>query len=211
LRARPSKRLHALAVLAAGLSSPLDLRADELAAPERDIAAPTRIKVGSSYQLFAGTALGESLRFNNPYRLSRELGDSAESLSLTPPYFNLKLGAMVRRAGKFSHGVEIDGSFALGGVPQEVLTPSYVVLFHADQRWSVRGRAGIPIVVEPDFNAGFEVAAGGVFFITAGLGLTLDAVGSLFFGAASIDTARPAIPLASMELGVLYEYEVLPP
>lgn len=208
MRARRSPKLRALAVLAVGLSGAPRASAEER--PERDIAAPTPIRVGPSYHLFAGAALGDSLRFDNPYRLRQELGDSAQSLSLTPPYFNLKIGGTVRRPGKLSHGVELDGSFALAGVPQEVVTPSYVALYHAGPRWSFRGRAGIPIVIEPDANAGFELAAGGVFYVTAGIGLTADVVGSLFFGAASIDAPRPAIPLASMELGVLYEYEALP-
>jgi hypothetical protein len=210
LRVGLRKRLSALPVLALGLSGAERLRAEEWGPPARDVAPPTALKVGPSYHLFAGAALGESLRFNNPYRLHQELGDSAESLSLTPPYLNLKIGGTTRRAGLLSHGAELDASFALSGVPQEVLTPSYVILFHATPRWSFRGRGGIPIVVEPDFNAGFEVAAGGILFLTGALGVTLDAVGSIFFGAASIDTSRPAIPLASLELGMVYEYEVLP-
>src|SRR5262249_33119009 len=109
-----------------------------------------------------------------------------------------------------SHGIEIDASIALAGVPQEVLTPSYVFLLHATPRWAARGRAGIPIVIEPDANAGFEVAAGGVFFGTAALGIKLDLVDRLFYGAAPVDTPRTPIPLLSLELGVLYDYEVLP-
>jgi len=172
--------------------------------------APTPLPVGASFDLFAGAALGESVRFNNPYRLRTQLGDSAESLSLAAPYFAAKLGATLRRSGKVSHGLEFDASFALRGVPQEVLTPSYLALVHLTPRWSVRGRAGIPIVVEPDANVGFEIAAGGVFFGTAALGVTLDIVGSLFFGAATAETPRTAIPLLSAELGAIYDFEVLP-
>jgi hypothetical protein len=154
--------------------------------------------------------LGGSLRFNNPYRLRRQLGDSAESISAPAPYFNARIGATIRGAGKLSHGVEFDASFGLSGVPQEVLTPSYLTLYHVSSRWAVRGRAGLPIVIEPDFNAGFELAAGGVFFGTAALGVTLDLVGSLFFGAATVEAPRTAIPMLSLELGILYDYEVLP-
>jgi hypothetical protein len=123
---------------------------------------------------------------------------------------NAKLGATLRAGSKVSHGIELDASFGLGGVPQEVVTPSYVALFHATPRWTFRGRAGLPVVIEPDANVGFEAAVGGVFFGTAALGVTLDVVGSLFFGAATVETPRTAIPLLSMEIGVLYEYEVLP-
>jgi hypothetical protein len=116
----------------------------------------------------------------------------------------------VRGNSRLSHGAEFDLSVGLGGVPQEVVTPSYLLIFHALPRWAVRGRAGIPIVIEPDANAGFELAAGGIFFVTAALGVTLDVVGSLFYGAATVDSSRSAIPLASLELGLLYDYEVLP-
>ena len=72
------------------------------------------------------------------------------------------------------------------------------------------GRAGLPIVVEPDANLGFEIAGGGACFATASLGVTAELVGDLFFGAATLDQSRTAIPIVSAELGVIYEYEVLP-
>jgi hypothetical protein len=74
----------------------------------------------------------------------------------------------------------------------------------------VRGRAGIPIVLEPDANVGFELAAGGVWLFTGGLGLSAELVGSLFYGAATRETSSTAIPLLSFELGVWMDYEVLP-
>lgn len=172
--------------------------------------ARTPLSVGASYHFFGGLGVGQSFRFNNPYRLSSELGDSAESVSVPAPYFDLRLGGTIRGTGLLSHGLEVDGSFALGGVPQEVVSPSYLVLVHLVPRWSLRGRAGIPIVIEPDANAGFEIAAGGIFWGTAALGITLDFVGSLFFGAATLDTPRTTIPLLSTEVGVVYDYEVLP-
>jgi hypothetical protein len=177
---------------------------------EEPRSAPTLLTVGSSYHLFGGLGFGGSFRFNNPYRLRQQLGDSPESLSAPAPYFNARIGATVRGAGILSHGAELDASFGTSGVPQEVLTPSYVALVHLTPRWVARGRAGIPIVVEPDVNAGFELAAGGVFYGTAALGVTLDLVGSLFYGAATVDTPRTPIPLLSLEIGILYDYEVLP-
>lgn len=192
---------------ASALSGAPSGRADER---RSELAPPTLLPVGYSYHGFAGAGLGGSIRFNNPYRLRNELGDSAESLSTPSPYFNVRLGATIRGTSKLSHGFELDASFGLTGVPQEVLAPSYVVLFHASPRWVARGRAGIPIVIEPDANAGFEMAAGGVFFGTAAIGITLDLVGSLFYGAATVDSPRTPVPLLSLELGVLYDYEILP-
>jgi hypothetical protein len=214
LRAGRNLKLRAIAaaaVVAMGLSLGRSGLAEGLRGERKDyVGTLTPLTVGSSYHLFAGAGFGGSLRFNNPYRLRQQLGDSAESISVPPPYFNARIGGTIRGAGKLSHGAEFDASFGLGGVPQEVVTPSYVALYHWSSRWAVRGRAGIPLVIEPDFNAGFEIAAGGVFFTTAALGVTLDLVGSLFFGAATVETPRTAIPLLSLELGILYDYEVLP-
>jgi hypothetical protein len=181
-------------------------------APDTRVAEPpdTPLRVGSTYHLFGGLAYGRALRFNNPYRLETELGSSAESVSLAAPYVDVRLGATFGGAGVVSHGVVVHGSFALSGVPQEVVSPSYVVLVRPSPRFGISGRAGIPIVVEPDANAGFEAAVGGIAYVTAGVGVTCDLVGSLFFGAATLDTPRTAIPLLALELGVLYDYEVLP-
>lgn len=207
MRAKHSSAVSALAAALTLLGAP-SLRAavpDEGARP-----VLTPLKVGPAYHLFGGTSLGDGIRFNNPYRLRDELGTGAESLSATAPYLGLKLGATIRGAGKLSQGLELDGSIALDGIPQETVTPSYLVLFHAAERWVVRGRAGLPVVIEPDANVGFEAALGGVFFATAAVGISADLIGSLFFGAATLDTARTAIPVLSMELGVLYDFEVLP-
>ncbi len=117
---------------------------------------------------------------------------------------------MLGARGALFHGVVIHGSFALDGIAQEVVTPSYLLLVRPDGRWGILGRAGIPIVIEPDANAGFEVSGGGVLYLTAGIGITASLVGSLFFGAATLDSSRPAIPILSLELGALYDYEALP-
>jgi hypothetical protein len=77
-------------------------------------------------------------------------------------------------------------------------------------RWLVFGRAALPIVVEPDANVGFEVGVGGLFRVTAALGISAELVGSLFYGAATLDNSRTAIPILSMQLGAVFEYEVLP-
>jgi hypothetical protein len=176
-----------------------------------DRAAPeTPLRERSTFPLLGGFAFGKGFRFNDPYRLQTELGNSAESVSTTATYFDAFVGATIGNRGRFSNGIAVHASFALGGVPQEVITPSYLFFFRPLPRWGVLGRAGIPIVVEPDTNAGFELAAGGVFYATAAIGVTAEVVGDLFFGAATLDTSRTAIPLLSGQIGLLYEYEVLP-
>lgn len=172
--------------------------------------AADELPVGASYHLFGGFSLGRGIRFNNPYRLRTELGHDAESLSLTAPYADLSLGATVGDAGVFSHGITAHVSFALGGVPQEVVTPSYVLFVRPTPRFGLLARVGIPIVVQPDLNAGFEAAAGGIFYVTAAVGVTASLVGSLFYGAATLDSSRTTIPVLSLEGGLIYDFEVLP-
>jgi hypothetical protein len=165
---------------------------------------------GDAYRLFGAVSFGRGIRFNNPYRLQTELGDGAESLSLSATYTDLQLGVVFDAAGTFAHGVSVHGSFALDGVPQEVVTPSYVLFVALDPRWALVGRAGLPFVVEPDFNVGFEAAGGGIFYVTSGLGVTASLVGNLFYGAATYESPRTAIPMLSLEAGIFYDYEVLP-
>jgi hypothetical protein len=179
-------------------------------AASRSSAVRTPIEVGTPFRLFAGLSFGRGIRFNNPYRLQTELGDDAESLSLTATYTDLQAGLAFGGVGRFSHGGALNASFALDGIPQQVLTPSYVLLYRLDQRFELIGRAGIPVVLAPDSNVGFELAAGGIYRLTAALGLTASLVGSLFYGAATLETSRTTIPIASLELGLRYEYEVLP-
>jgi hypothetical protein len=166
--------------------------------------------LGGEYRLMVGVGLGRGIRFDNPYRLQTELGNDAQSLSLTATYLDASVAALFAGGQRVFHGVTVHGSFALDGITQEVITPSYLLLVHPVPRWALLGRAGVPIVVEPDANVGFELAGGGVFYLTAGLGITASLVGSLFFSAATLDASRPAIPILSMEIGVLYDYEVLP-
>jgi hypothetical protein len=169
-----------------------------------------RLSPGPAYRFFGGLALGRGVRFNNPYRLQTELGDSAESLSVSAPYTDLQLGVVFDAASTIAHGVAVHGSIALAGIPQEVLSPSYVLFVRLDPRWALVGRAGLPIVIEPDVNVGFEAGGGGVFYLTSGLGMTASLVGSLFYGAATFESSRTAIPMLSLEAGLFYDYEVLP-
>lgn len=164
-----------------------------------------------AYAHFLGTvAYGRGLRFNNPYRLATVLGSSAGSLSLTAPYADLSIAAAFGNPDGFQQGAALHASIALTGVPQEVLTPSYLALYRLSPRFLVTGRAGVPLVLEPDFGAGLELAAGGGYLVTAGLGVTAELVGSLFYGAATEQRSITTIPVVSLELGVLVDYEVLP-
>jgi hypothetical protein len=173
-------------------------------------ASPRELDRGVYVHLFGTAALGRGLRFNNPYRLATPLGDSAESLSLTAPYADLGLAGAFGDPDGLQHGLAVHLSVALEGVPQEVLTPGYLALIRLPPRFLAYGRAGLPVVLEPDASLGAELGAGGAWMATAALGLTAELVGSLFYGAATHERAATAYPILSLQLGVLVDYEVLP-
>lgn len=161
-------------------------------------------------RLWAGVALGQGLRFNNPYRLPTVLGRDAESLSLTAPYLDLRLAAVRGSDGGVAQGLSVHASKALRGVAQEVVTPGWQLSLDLARRWAARGRVGVPVVVRPDLGVGAELGLGGVYRVSAAGGVTVDLVGSWFQGAATPTTPRTDIPILSLELGVLYDHEVLP-
>ncbi len=165
--------------------------------------------VGTPIRLFGGASLGRGLRFNNPYRLETVLGKDAQSLSATAPYVALEAGA-VAGSGNVLHGVLFEVSLATEGIPQEVLSPAYTLWYRLGEHWMLRGRAGFPVVLEPDLNMGMELGAGSTYYLTAALGVTASVVGSWFTGAATVDSSRVSIPILSLQAGLLYEYEVLP-
>lgn len=160
---------------------------------------------------FGSFSLGKGLRFNNPYRLSTELGDSAESLSLTAAYYDFGFGVVYGPASGLSHGAVLHLSIAAQGIPQEVLSVSYTALQRlGNGRSLLFGRAGIPITLEPDLSAGLEAAVGTAYMISAGLGVQGELVGSLYYGAATHDRSVTTIPVLSAQLGLFVDYEVLP-
>jgi hypothetical protein len=174
-------------------------------APAQPVAAE-----GPHAHLFGALAIGRGIRFNNPYRLATPLGDSAESLSLTATYLDLSAGATSGPRDGIGHGGVLHLAVALDGIPQEVLTPAYVALHRFAGGFLIYGRAGTPVVLEPDLNLGFELAGGGAWLLTAGLGLTAELSGSLFYGAATHDRAITVIPIVALSVGVFMDYEILP-
>jgi hypothetical protein len=200
------------AALACGFFSAPATFAEEPGPPEPSYraVAETRRHSPAYPHLFGGVALGRSVRFNNPYRLSTQLGDTGESLSLGASYLDLAFGVSSARYGAFEHGGILHLSVALQGIPQEVLSFSYLVQRRLLPELLVHGRAGIPVVLEPDLNAGLELGAGATWLVRAGLGLNAELVGSLFYGAATIEESVSTIPLLSLQVGVAFDYEVLP-
>jgi len=176
------------------------------------LAGPVRAEtLPSGYgHAFAALSVGRGLRFNNPYRLETQLEDDAESLSLTATYADLGVGATFGDPYGLRHGAVGHLSVALDGIRQEVASISYLGLAPLGRDFLVYGRAGFPIVLEPDLGVGLELGAGGAFLVSGGLGLTAELVSSLFFGAATWDSDPTLVPLLSFQIGAYAEYEVLP-
>jgi hypothetical protein len=154
--------------------------------------------------------LGDSIRFNNPYRLETQLGSTGESLSRTPLYNNLGGGLTLGKPNGLQHGLMVQWSRALSGLPQHVVTPSYVLLHGGLRPWVPYGRVGVPIILNPDANAGAEAAVGASYLVLAGIGVHAELVGDLFYGAATWTSGRTTIPMLSLQIGVTLDYEVLP-
>jgi len=157
-----------------------------------------------------GVYLGRGLRFNNPYRLRRVLGDDARSLSLGATYLDVHVGRTFSPPNGFEHGVALHFSIATDGIRQEVATPSYLLVRRLTPRVLSYARAGFPIVLEPDAAVGLEAGLGGAYFFSANLGIGAELDFSLFYGAATVERAATAIPVASLALGVFFDWEHLP-
>ncbi len=176
----------------------------------RVIDAPVSTRARPLYvRPFVTLAAGGGFRFNNPYRLSTPLGESAESISATAPYSSVGAGAAFGAPFGFQHGPVLRWDRSLRGVTQHVLVPSY----GAFRRGAVLGgwsRLGFPILLAPDANVGIELSVGAAWYVLAGVGITAEVLGDLFWGAATPDNRRAAYPILSGQLGVIVEWERLP-
>ena len=159
---------------------------------------------------YVATALGDGLRLNNPYRLAQPLGDDAESLSRSAVYLNAAGGLLFGDPLGWQHGVQLDLSLAVEGIPQETLTTSYVLYRHLNALFSSYARVGLPLVLEPDVSLGVELGAGAVVALRGGLGLSFELIYSQFYGAATQDESVTVIPIVAAQLGLRASYEVLP-
>jgi len=184
---------------------------------EQQVAADDAIQLArtargrSGYQhWFGGAYLGRGLRFNNPYRLRSVLGEDAESLSLGATYVDLHVARTFSDPDELEHGIGGQLSIATDGVRQEVFTPAYVVAKRFDARFLGYGRAGVPIVLEPDASLGLSGGLGGAYFLSAGLGLGIELDFSVFYGAATVEKPLTVIPVLSLAVGLFVDWERLP-
>jgi hypothetical protein len=179
------------------------------AAAERDADARAFETKPGAFALLLTAAAGDGLRFNNPYRLATVLGSDAQSLSRSAAYVDLGAAMLVGTPYGLRHGVALRWSLAVEGISQAVAAPTYELW----KRWrffAAYGRAGPTFVLTPSSSWGFEGAAGGVWFVRSGLGLTAEIVGDVFYGAGTRDVATATYPMLSAELGAVVDFEVLP-
>lgn len=153
---------------------------------------------------------GRGLRFNNPFRLQQQLGDTERSVSATAVYHDVGLGFALGDADLVQHGASLRLTFALDGVSQQAFSASYLATWQPDPAWLTYGRVGINILTAPDANLGGELGLGGVFLFTGAFGLNLEVVGNLFYGAASFESELTPVPIVALQGGLVFNYEVLP-
>ncbi len=165
---------------------------------------------GAYARVFATVASGFGMRFNNPYRLSTQLGEEATSLSITPPYLDFSAAILLGDPNFIQHGGGLHAGTTLTGFLQPYLTPSYVLGYRAELPLLITARVGTPVLLAPDVNVGGEIAAGLSYFFNAGLGLTSEIAFDLFYGAATLEQQYSVIPILNFQLGVIVDYEFLP-
>lgn len=168
--------------------------------------AQTPAPTGGTYvHTFGELSLGKGVHTNNPYRLG-----SVDAFGFTATYLDLSLGVAFGPPDGLQHGAQVSFLTATDGIAQQVLGLYYAALLPLGEHAIVRGRAGLPIVLNPDPNVGLEVGAGGIWMFTGGIGASAELVGSLFYGAATPDREKTAIPVIALQVGAWFDYEVLP-
>jgi hypothetical protein len=200
----------ALLALAANLA-PAEARADEGEELTRlnlshEVASTPAPPLGGTYlHTFGELSLGKGLHTNNPYRLG-----TSDAVGFTATYLDLSLGVAFGPPDGFQQGAQVSFLTATDGIAQQVLGLYYAALYPLGEHALVRGHAGIPFVLGPDPTLGLEAGAGGVWLFTGGIGASAELVGSLFYGAATPDRAKTAIPVFALQVGAWFDYEVLP-
>jgi A/G-specific adenine glycosylase len=175
------------------------------------VAPPLPAPETSGYLRVVGSlSMGKGLRLSNPYRLDTVLGETASSASLTAAFLDGGLALLFGEPDAIQHGGAVHFGVSVEGVGQPYASACYELAYRADEPFLVHGRVGPAFLLAPDFNVGGEVAGGFSYFFTSGLGLTSELAFDLFYGAATLDSQYSAVPVLSLSLGVVIDYEVLP-
>ena len=134
--------------------------------------------------------------------------------ALVPAYIDA-LAGYVLPGGALRHGFGLGASIAYtddGGyvepviaLEQLVLMPAYLLRYELDLDWTVLAHAGVPIVVAGGPSCGLELAGALGYRFLAGFGGFAELGFDTFIG-----TSTTFHPIATLELGVFIDYEVLP-
>lgn len=210
VRAAAAQDAEDKALPATGESAPLSASQAKKQAKTERLAKRYDGPVGGYARLFFTAASGFGFRFNNPYRLESQLGEDAASVSITQPFVDFGLSIVSGPPNGFQHGGALHVGSTVMGVTQPYLTPSYVLAYRASLPVLLYARLATPILLAPDVNVGGEVAASASYFFTSGIGVTSEIVFDLFYGAATLEQQYSPIPVLSMQLGFIADYEFLP-
>jgi hypothetical protein len=158
----------------------------------------------------ADVGVGKGLRLNNPFRLRTQLGSTAQSLSASASYLDLRVSSLLGDPFGWHHGLSLGVNLALEGIAQQVVTAAWVSAYPVSPRLWLQGYVGAPVVVEPEPNVGVEVALQAKYWALAGLGPYVALVLDQFWGAATDQTEAAWIPIVAVQAGVSVRYEVVP-
>jgi hypothetical protein len=161
-------------------------------------------------RILGSVGAGSMLRIVNDLSLSQE--------RIGPSFLDIAGSVVFAGAGVFRHGATLAISTNLNGegppppddngidpVTQWTLTPSYLAYLRFSDDFVLSGRAGVNLTIAPYFVPGVEASAAATYLFTAGLGAYAEVSANLSFGVAP----EPS-PTASVELGLMIDYEVLP-
>jgi hypothetical protein len=154
--------------------------------------------------------VGKGLRLNNPFRLQTQLGSSAESLSLSAAYLDLRGAMLLGDPFGWHYGGALSVGLALEGIAQQVVTPAFSTGSPLSEQFFLAALVGCPLVLGPDFNAGVELGLELSYWPRAGWGFYSGVLWDQFWGAATDEASAASIPILALQMGVSLQYEVLP-
>jgi len=161
-------------------------------------------------QIFGAVGAGTSIRlYYDPDVLRQDF--------LAPAYLQLRLGYFFEGDGDLQHGVGLgiatnlqidppDPSVADGFLEagQWTLAPSYFLRVWISDAFQILGSFGVPIGLSGTYQTfGLELAGGVIYEFLAGFGIYAHITFSTYF-------ASFVQPLVSGDLGLVFDYEVLP-
>lgn len=156
-------------------------------------------------------------------RIIRDLDFSQDRFA--PGYIDLFGAFVLGGTGSWRHGLGFglstnltgdgDQSRGVDGGDQLGIAPAYLAYFRFGWDLVVTGKVSVPTVLHLGGDTdgvvpGLELGGGGAYFLTAGAGLYGEISVSAFLGGEAGDRSVTVHPIASVEAGIVLDYEVLP-